>query len=801
MRTFYTIFAIAIYSILCGCMSSRLEIDRSYPYVGGRTYTANMKKLQSYAKTSLPECAKGDKFCVINPNIVDLKSPLKMVVDSSSWTDKNGLSGDWEMILYHVVPDSEKGAEVVATVLRADSKQMDNLIRKEVLKYIREGVADECKEWRDWAANTNYVALASQPPRIMFAGEDFNDMVRSDLISPIYNIMSFPGSGTINFLTSRIKRLQELGILKVTGNGRAVELSIVRDNHDALMALNNPLGRLAGMIETARDSRLPRYEIVDELSKRAMARKATLKKQLDAAAAKKRAEELRIAEELMKAAAAERRRQEVAERKRQEEVAKLKRQDLLLLSGMDETIARWKRSHKQAIERVAQSENVLKALALFAKENGTPSIAVPLKMNFSYNMDEAKSKVEFWKRVKKVDWDLITSGRSFARAKQIYGLEEYCNALDERIWKAVLKSCANDEAVSFKKKFVKKEMPNSELAVDLILAKQDSSFMQSVEFVEGTIYPLGKYRSGSSAKIGALFDEDTGAWNVAVRIGFFYMLPDDDPYRTKIIIISGLKSNVATGKSLSPDERVIYKGVIKGVNGFGNTVNYHHFEVFNEDEWDMADVSEYDIVPGKKGVKIDEELYNFYFTSTNSPLVIENHRIGNDFIIRKNTQLKTVIAREGGVIIGAFGVRFGVMPKDLSAEDVGKVGDPVPIPESGGGGFSFTYDYQGNRGFWDEFSFQTGGEDHPTIYRIMASKTYDSEAKALLDAKDIRDFLKKYYGIPTARNPMAKDCGVWLQMFDQPGGMVLLAVKVFEKGGKYHLTYSLSDFTKDKKAD
>lgn len=163
------------------------------------------------------------------------------------------------------------------------------------------------------------------------------------------------------------------------------------------------------------------------------------------------------------------------------------------------------------------------------------------------------------------------------------------------------------------------------------------------------------------------------------------------------------------------------------------------------------------------------------------------------------TDLKTLIAREGSAVIGAFGVRFGVMPKDLSAEDVGKVGEPVPIPESAGGGFSFTYDYQGNHGIWDEFSFQTGGDAHPSIYKVMASKSYANETKALADAQDLLDFLKSRHGIPTARNPMATEGKVWLQMFDQPGGTVLLAVKVFEKGGKYHLTYSLSDFTKDEK--
>lgn len=165
------------------------------------------------------------------------------------------------------------------------------------------------------------------------------------------------------------------------------------------------------------------------------------------------------------------------------------------------------------------------------------------------------------------------------------------------------------------------------------------------------------------------------------------------------------------------------------------------------------------------------------------------------------TDLKTVIAREGSVIIGAFGVRFGVMPKDLSEEDVGKVGQPVPIPESDGGGFSFTYDYQGNHGIWDEFSFWTGGESLPTIYKVMASKSYATETKALSDAQEFLEFLKGQYGIPTAKNPMAKEGKVWLQMFDQPGGTVLLAVKVFEKGGKYHLTYSLSDFTKNEKED
>lgn len=165
------------------------------------------------------------------------------------------------------------------------------------------------------------------------------------------------------------------------------------------------------------------------------------------------------------------------------------------------------------------------------------------------------------------------------------------------------------------------------------------------------------------------------------------------------------------------------------------------------------------------------------------------------------TDLKTLIVREGSDIIGMFGVRFGVMPQDLSAEDVGKVGQPVPIPESDGGGFSFTYDYQGNHGIWDEFSFQTGGDAHPSIYKVMASKSYADEAKALSDAQELLGFLKERYGIPTTKNPLATEGKVWLQMFDQPRGTVLLAVKVFEKGGKYHLTYSLSDFTKDKKAD
>ena len=165
------------------------------------------------------------------------------------------------------------------------------------------------------------------------------------------------------------------------------------------------------------------------------------------------------------------------------------------------------------------------------------------------------------------------------------------------------------------------------------------------------------------------------------------------------------------------------------------------------------------------------------------------------------TDLKTLIVREGSDIIGMFGVRFGVMPQDLSEEDVGKVGQPVLLPESDGGGSSFTYDYQGNRGIWDEFSFQTGGETHPSIYKVMASKSYVDEAKALSDAQEFLGFLKERYGIPTTRNPLATEGKVWLQMFDQPRGTVLLAVKVFEKGGKYHLTYSLSDFTKDKKAD
>jgi len=76
-----------------------------------------------------------------------------------------------------------------------------------------------------------------------------------------------------------------------------------------------------------------------------------------------------------------------------------------------------------------------------------------------------------------------------------------------------------------------------------------------------------------------------------------------------------------------------------------------------------------------------------------------------------------------------FGVWLGVEAKDLSENDVGVIGKPVSLSGSEGGGLSFAYDYQGNRGVWDVFSFQTGGENNPKIRRVEALKSHSDKAE------------------------------------------------------------------------
>lgn len=791
----------AILAVMCGCLTSQLEVDPSYSYVGGRTYTANMKKLQAYSKTTLPECTdNSSRYHVISENITDLDSPLKMIVfDESMGRRKGKRIEEWQLYLYHAVPNAAKGAEVQAVVLKSDAKRMDQLLRKEIIKYIKEGASTECKAWRDWVANTNYNALTSRAPIIMF-GQEFSDMVRHDLQQPILKIRELNSFD----LSNEIDTLRELGLIEVLGSAE-VRFNHANREHNAKVqqVLANCLGRLAEMVSAAsHQSFSQQREIIAEMSKRVATQKIALKKEIDEAAKRKLEEEARIAKE----------RKLAEEQKRREEAARLQRQqveDGRLLAEMDETVAIWKRTQKEGIAKICSADNVLDALVEFARGAGVPNVKLSEKLQLPQSIASATAKVQSWERVKGKNWELLSSNDSLERAKFIYGLESYCKLLDDKIWGLVLKRCEAEEEASFNKKFRKMEIPIAARAVDVTLASQFDRYMfnRPMEFVKGKMYELVEQPAFGDARIGALFDEGSRTYNVAVRIGA-YMNPDGNPNRVEMIVISGLASDCVTGMSLSPDTKVIYRGPIQGKNGFGNTITARHFEIFDASELNLADVSEFDIAPGRKGVKIDDETFNYYFadvplkissvvtdgdghTKTNSHIVVEDHKVGSSYIVRKNCELKTIIAREGKSVVGMFGVRLGVETKDLSESDVGVIGKPIPLPESEGGGLSFAYDYQGNRGIWDAFSFQTVGDNKQKINRVEASKSYSDESSALSDAHDFLELMRKRYGVPMAKNPLAKNGNVWIQIFEQPHDSVLMAVKVVEKAGKYLMTYSM----------
>ncbi len=152
--------------------------------------------------------------------------------------------------------------------------------------------------------------------------------------------------------------------------------------------------------------------------------------------------------------------------------------------------------------------------------------------------------------------------------------------------------------------------------------------------------------------------------------------------------------------------------------------------------------------------------------------------------------LKTIVAREDGNVVGMFGVRLGVKAKALSEKDVGAIGKPIVVPESQGGGLLYRYDYRGNRGIWDMFTFQTEGEDSP-VFCVEAVKSYDNEAMALSGAQSLLVLLKNRYGVSMTKNQMATKVHAWFQILKQPHNTVLATVKVAGKEGTYLLSYSM----------
>ena len=797
---------IASILLVSGCASSQLEVDPDYRWVGGRTYTANIKKLQAYSKCELPKCdaANDGEFAVVDSNIEDLRRPLKMVVFSDR-VDKmvvfpggvKHVKHDWELYLYHVVSDSEKGVEVVTTVCKSNYGRFEPIRRKEVVKYVRESPSEECKEWRNWAICTNHNELTTPAPSIMF-GQGFYDVIQKDILDQIEDTSRICGFDDVSAeLMESLLGLQRLGLIEISGTHKMVE-SLNGDQTYANRvrnALGSPFGRLLNMASSAlgrSETWAEALEIVKEMSERVAAKKIALKKQLDEKAELARKEQERLAEE--KRVAEERRKREEAETLERKQA-----EDKVLLDQLDESISEWKRDNATAISKITTSDDPLSSFVRFVKGGEIPLLNVPNNLQLAESKGVAEKKVSEWNRWREISVNDFTSTDSGVRAKAVYSLQAWCNCLDGKIWDAFEQQCVAEEGKVFNKSFYKKEIPIGSRAVDLSLSQE--SFRIPSNFTIGTRYSLIHAKNGvgylgfKGAELGSCFDRNSGAYNVSLNTGIYKDLTEYEN-----IIVSGIGDDVVTGSSLPVDTEVIYKGTIEGHNRFGNVIRLRHFEVFDADKLNLAEVSAFEIGNGCKGVKIDGERFFFLFAGdVQDAHRIGGHSVGDMYIFRKNhkadeKRLMTLLAREGGEIVGMFGVRLGQDVSSLSKEMTGEfLGKPILLSKKNGGGMLRRYDYKGNRGLWDNFIIETFA-DRQTIRKVIATKEYQDEDAALSDAAEFRDFMETKHGVSLSRNPLAKN--VWVRIFEQEKNTVVLAQKVEKDGGKCVLSYSMSIFQK-----
>lgn len=464
----------AIISVLLvsGCASSQLGVDPDYRWVGGRTYTANIKKLQAYSKCELPKCDASNRgeFTVVDSNIEDLKRPLKMVVFSDCVEGgKSGVEQDWELYLYHVVPNAERGLEVVTTVCKSNYGRFEPIHRKEIINYMRVCQSDECKEWRNWAVTTNYNELAEHAPQIMF-GQEFSDMIRADVLDPIddaqktcgYDDMSLDAArrlsseALIHLLTTddrdvpgvngfsdvssgdlmkAIERLQELGIIELCGANTMIESSNGDQTYAYRVrnALNNPFVRLRNMASSALTgpgTRSPAFDMVKEMSDRVVAKKLALKKKLD-----EEVEAVRI--------------------KKEREYEMNREADAKELSRLEKEVSTWVAQRQASVEKILSSKNPLTGLEFFAKSNGHPKVSFSEnRFMFPESKEKGRGIIERWNAaLKGVDWDVINSTNRLERAKAIYALEKYCALIHCKLWNVIFSYCKELEKSEFDKDF------------------------------------------------------------------------------------------------------------------------------------------------------------------------------------------------------------------------------------------------------------------------------------------------------------------------------------------------------------
>ena len=800
-------------------------------------YTANIKKLQTYSKCELPKCdtANHGEFSVVDSNIEDLRRPLKMVVFSEcveqGGRDVKHVKHDWELYLYHVVPNTERGVEVVTTVCKSNYDCFEPIRRKEIVKYVRESPSEECKKWRNWAVATNSNELAKPAPCIMF-GREFYDMIQADVLDPVKEVLKTCGHDDVSQDASQhlspqalvrllrttdrdvpgvngfsdvssgemiksIGVLHRLGIIELCGANTMMESSSSDQTYAYRVrnALGNPFGRLLNMASSALTgpgTRSPAFDIVKEMSAKIVAKKIALKKVLDEKAELERKEQERLAEE--KRVAEEKRKREEAEMLKRKQI-----EDKMQLDRLDASISGWKRDNAAAISEIASSEDPLSSLVTFVKGGGLPILNVPNNLQLAESKGIAEKKVLEWNRWREIGVADFTSTNPDVRAKAVYGLQALCNCLDEKIWDAIIKLCAAEEDRVFNKNFYKKEIPIGGRAVDLSLSQE--GFRVPSNFKIGTRYSLIHAKNGvgylgfKGAELGSCFDRNSGAYNVSLNTGIY---KDSTEYEN--IIVSGIGDDVVTGSSLPVDMEVIYKGTIEGRNRFGNVVRLRHFEVFDADKLNLAEVSAFEISNGCKGVKIDGERFFFLFAGdVQAAHGIGGHSVGEVYIFRKNhkadeERFMTLVAREGGEIVGMFGVRLGQDVSSFSKEMIGEfLGKPILLPKKDGGGMLRRYDYKGNRGLWDRFAIETFA-DRQTVRKVIATKEYQDEDGALSDAAEFREIMETKHGVSLNRNPLAKN--VWVQIFEQERNTVVLAQKVEKDGCKYVLSYSMSVFPK-----
>ena len=637
--------------LIIGCASSQLDVDPDYRWVGGRTYTANIKKLQAYSKCELPQ-PNGGEFTVVDSSIEDLRRPLKMVVCYTGVEGDNNSAGqDWELYLYHVVSNAEKGVEVVTTVCKSDYGRFEPILRNEVIKYVKESNAEECKKWRSWAVCTNYNELAKQSPCIT-CGREFYDMVKVDVLDQIYDdTRRFCGSGDIlqNF-AEHIWRLQKLGLMEIGVNPKMA----VSSTDDQIYAncvcdaLNNPFARLRYIAFSAlmgAQAGPVAFDIVKEVSAKVVTKKTALKKKLDDEAELARKERERLAEQ----------RRIAEEKRRREEAAALKRkqaEDKILLDQLDESVVTWKHENAKAISKIVNSDDPLSSFLAFVKGNGIPAFKVPSRLQLAESKRMAKEMVLRWNRWQEIKVDDFTSTDPGVRAKAIYNLRPCCNCLDEKIWDAIIKHCAVEENRVFDKSFYKKEIPVGGKAVDLTLSYEGlrpSCFKIGARYALIHARNFVGYNGFKGAELGSCFDRNLGAYNVSLNTGIY-----KDSFDYENIIVSGIGDEITTGSSLPVNMEVVYKGTIEGHNRFDNVVRLRHFEVFDESKLNLAEVSDFEIDNEidncHKGVKIDEQQFFFLFAEDLRNMSrIGDHSVGNLYIFRKkhkadeNTDMKQVL--------------------------------------------------------------------------------------------------------------------------------------------------------------